>query len=107
MTSNEALLGVQGNDHPVRLYMQYGVPIAISTDDPGVSRNNLTDEYLKFVTRYKPSYDKLKEIVSNSIKYSFLTEDEKTKQIDLLNKKFISFEDTIASFVKKHSHVKK
>ncbi|WP_341747279.1 hypothetical protein [Candidatus Tisiphia endosymbiont of Dascillus cervinus] len=107
LTSNEALLGVQGNDHPVRLYMQYGVPIAISTDDPGVSRNNLTDEYLKFVTRYKPSYDKLKEIVSNSIKYSFLTEDEKTKQIDLLNKKFIFFEDTIASFVKKHSHVKK
>ncbi|MFU7502244.1 MAG: hypothetical protein ACE1S7_02065 [Candidatus Tisiphia sp.] len=45
--------------------------------------------------------------MSNSIKYSFLTEDEKTKQIDLLNKKSIFFEDTIASFVKKHSHVKK
>ncbi|WP_367363981.1 hypothetical protein [Candidatus Tisiphia endosymbiont of Nedyus quadrimaculatus] len=107
LTSNETLLGVQGNDHPVRLYMRYGVPIAISTDDPGVSRNNLTDEYLKFVTCYKPSYDKLKEIVSNSIKYSFLTEDEKIKQINLLNEKFIFFEDTIASFVKKHSHVKK
>jgi hypothetical protein len=30
LTSNETLLGVQGDDHSVRLYMRYGVPIAIS-----------------------------------------------------------------------------
>ncbi len=76
--------------------MRYGVQIAICTDDAGVLRNNLTQEYLLFISRYKPSYDQLKQVVYNSIKYSFLTEEEKKKQLNLLDKKFILFEENIA-----------
>ncbi|MCC8398746.1 MAG: hypothetical protein LN569_05650 [Rickettsia endosymbiont of Labidopullus appendiculatus] len=96
LTSNEFILGVAGDNHPIKLYMRYGVPIAICTDDAGVSRNNLTQEYLLFISRYKPSYDQLKQVVYNSIKYSFLTEEEKKKQLNLLDKKFILFEENIA-----------
>ncbi len=96
LTSNEFILGVVGDNHPVKLYMRYGVPIAICTDDAGVSRNNLTKEYLLFISRYKPSYEQLKQVVYNSIKYSFLTEEEKEKQLNLLDNKFLLFEETIA-----------
>ncbi|MCC8483533.1 MAG: hypothetical protein LN561_03115 [Rickettsia endosymbiont of Labidopullus appendiculatus] len=96
LSSNEFILGVVGDDHPIKLYMRYGVPIAICTDDAGVLRNNLTQEYLLFISRYKPSYDQLKQVVYNSIKYSFLTEEEKKKQLNLLDKKFLLFEEDIA-----------
>ena len=35
---------VRGNKHPIRLYYDAGVPIVLSTDDAGVSRNNLSNE---------------------------------------------------------------
>jgi adenosine deaminase len=38
LTSNEVILGVKGKDHPLRIYRKYHVPVALSTDDEGVSR---------------------------------------------------------------------
>ena len=45
LTSNDVILGIQGKDHPLPLYRKYGVPVALSTDDEGVSRIDLTHEY--------------------------------------------------------------
>ena len=42
LTSNEFILGVKGEAHPLMLYRHAGVPFVISTDDEGVSRNNLS-----------------------------------------------------------------
>ena len=100
LTSNAFILGVKGADHPVTLYLQHGVPVVISSDDVGVSRNNLSNEYFQFTSRYKPSYDQLKKIVYNSIRYSFLKEDEKRKQLALLDQKFVKFEAEVASFAR-------
>ena len=97
LTSNAFILGVKGPDHPVTLYLQHGVPVVISSDDVGVSRNNLSNEYFQFSSRYKPSYDQLKKIVYNSIRYSFLKEDEKRKHVALLDQKFLKFESEIAN----------
>src|SRR6185436_10418768 len=72
LTSNAFILGVKDEAHPVRLYARHGVPFVISTDDAGVSRTNLSGEYLLYASRYKPSYDELKRVVYNSIRYSFL-----------------------------------
>ena len=40
LTSNDVILGVSGKAHPLRLYLAAGVPVALATDDPGVSRRH-------------------------------------------------------------------
>ena len=45
LTSNDMILGVSGDDHPLPIYMKYGVPVALATDDEGVSRSDMTHEY--------------------------------------------------------------
>lgn len=101
LTSNEFILGVKGNKHPYLIYAAYDAPLVISTDDSGVSRNNLSGEYVLLASRYKPPYSTVKKYVYNSIKYSFLTPKEKQRLVDLLDKKFISFEQEIAALTKK------
>jgi adenosine deaminase len=92
LTSNAFILGVKNEAHPVQVYRQSGVPFVISTDDPGVSRNNLSGEYMLYASRYKPSYDALKETVFDSIRYSFLSEAEKTAELKSLAQRFAVFE---------------
>jgi len=92
ITSNDFILGIKNEAHPVNLYRRYGVPFVISTDDPGVSRSNLSGEYALFVARYKPTYNELKEIVFNSIRYSFLNDEEKASELKSLAMRFNKFE---------------
>jgi adenosine deaminase/adenosine deaminase CECR1 len=99
LTSNAFILGVENQAHPLLLYRRYAVPFVISTDDPGVSRNNLSHEYLLFTSRYKPSYDELKTVVYNSIHHAFLNEDEKRSVLRELDRRFAVFEAEIASRV--------
>ena len=39
--------GREGADHPLSAYMAAGVPVALATDDEGVSRSEMTMEYLR------------------------------------------------------------
>ncbi|MGZ0080789.1 hypothetical protein [Methylomonas sp. YC3] len=96
LTSNAFILGVEYETHPLQLYRRYHVPYVISTDDAGVSRNNLSNEYLLFTSRYKPSYDELKAVVYNSIDYAFLHDQEKAEARWALDKRFAAFEAQIA-----------
>ncbi len=52
LTSNDMILGVSGKDHPFPLYRQFGVPVALSSDDEGVSRIDITHEYVRAVQTY-------------------------------------------------------
>lgn len=97
LTSNQFILGVAKNEHPYLLYSSYGVPLVISTDDSGVSRNNLSNEYMLLASRYHPSYPRIKEYVYNSIKYSFLSEPDKLAANRLLDRKFSEFEREMAA----------
>jgi adenosine deaminase len=72
LSSNAEIYKVQGKNHPILLYMQYGVPIALSTDDEGVLRTNLSEQYKQAVLTYNFSYLTLKKLARNSISYSFL-----------------------------------
>lgn len=96
ITSNQDILGVSGAMHPVSIYRRFQVPMVISTDDSGVSRNNLSGEYLLFITRYQPTYDELKKTVYNSIQYSFLSDGEKRYELKKLDAKFADFESRMA-----------
>ncbi|WP_235776250.1 amidohydrolase family protein [Rickettsiella massiliensis] len=72
LSSNEAILGVKGAAHPIVLYRRYGVPVTLSTDDEGVLRTNLSEQYKKAVLTYHFSYKSLKTLIRNSLHYSFL-----------------------------------
>jgi adenosine deaminase len=72
LTSNDLILGVSGDDHPLPVYMKYGVPVALATDDEGVSRSDMTQEYLRAVESYKLSYADLKRMARQSLEHSFL-----------------------------------
>lgn len=96
LTSNAFILGVQGEAHPIQLYRQHGVPIVIATDDAGVSRSSLSQEYLLYTSRYKPTYPQLKETVYNSIRYSFLSDADKVRERARLDRGFRDFEALMA-----------
>ncbi|MGV3618376.1 MAG: adenosine deaminase family protein [Fimbriimonas sp.] len=72
LTSNMGILGVEGDRHPLRLYREAGVPVFLNTDDEGVSRSNMTNEWVRAVRDQKVGYLDLKEMARNSIEYSFL-----------------------------------
>ena len=100
LTSNDYILGIKGQAHPITLYRKYGVPFVISTDDSGVSRNNLSAEYVLYATRYRPTYDALKETVFSSIRVSFLTDAEKTAELGKLAQRFATFETKMAAMAR-------
>jgi adenosine deaminase len=72
LTSNDVILGVSGKNHPLPLYRRFGVPVALSTDDEGVSRIDLTHEYVRAVETYALSYADLKQMVRTSLEHNFL-----------------------------------
>ena len=97
LTSNEFILGVEKQEHPYIIYSNFGVPLVIATDDSGVSRNNLSNEYMLLASRYRPTYDMIKSYAYNSIKYSFMDKPSKDLIIDNLNKRFLAFEQEMAT----------
>jgi adenosine deaminase len=72
LTSNDVILGVSGKNHPFPLYRQFNVPVALSTDDEGVSRIDLTNEYVRAVQTYDLSYADLKKMARTGLEHSFL-----------------------------------
>jgi adenosine deaminase len=75
LTSNEQILGVSGWEHPFPTYRAFDVPIALATDDEGISRIDLTGEYRRATTDYHLSYDDLKTLARTSLDHAFLQGD--------------------------------
>jgi len=73
LTSNDVILGVKGTDHPAHAYMAAHVPVSLSTDDEGVSRIDLTHEYVRAVMEQGLTYVDLKRAARNSLEHSFLS----------------------------------
>jgi adenosine deaminase len=72
LSSNDVILGVSGKDHPLPIYRKFHVPVALSTDDEGVSRINLTHEYVRAVETYALSYADVKQMVRTGLEHDFL-----------------------------------
>lgn len=72
LTSNATILGIEGNRHPLAEYMRAGVPVALATDDEGVSRSDMTQEYLRGVLDQGLSYTQLKKMARTSLEHAFL-----------------------------------
>jgi adenosine deaminase len=72
LSSNEGILGIKGAQHPFSLYRAAHVPVALSTDDEGVSRIDLTTEYVRASLDYHLSYQDLKQLARTGLEHSFL-----------------------------------
>jgi hypothetical protein len=72
LTSNDVILNVTGIHHPLPMYLKFGVPTALATDDEGVSRGDITQEFQRAAETYRLRYLQLKAFARNSLEYSFL-----------------------------------
>ena len=72
LTSNDGILGIKGPDHPLPFYRKAGVPVALSTDDEGVSRIDLTHEYVRAAMDFSLTYTDLKQMARTGMEHDFL-----------------------------------
>ncbi len=72
LTSNDVILNVRGDEHPLPMYLEAGVPVTLATDDEGIARIDLTNEYLRAALTYDLGYRELKTMARNSLAHSFL-----------------------------------
>lgn len=94
LTSNAVILGVSGGMHPLKLYRSRGVPVVLSTDDAGVLRSDLTNEYQRAVTEQGMDYADLKNLARASLKYAFVAAPDKARLLGELKTAFERFEKT-------------
>lgn len=99
LTSNEFILGVKDDAHPFSLYRKAGVPVVISTDDPGILRTDLTQQYVLAVLRYGLGYYEIKQLVRNSIRFSFLPAREKQLLLNQIEMEFGLFENKWRKYI--------
>jgi adenosine deaminase len=72
LSSNDVILGISGARHPLATYLEYGVPVALATDDEGVSRSEISMEFLKAAEDQGLGYLQLKTMARNSLQYAFI-----------------------------------
>jgi adenosine deaminase len=72
LTSNAGILDITGKAHPLHAYMAAHVPWALSTDDEGVSRIDLTHEYARGADEQALTYLDLKRSARTSLEHAFL-----------------------------------
>jgi adenosine deaminase len=94
LSSNDLILGINGRRHPLRMYLQYGVPVVLVTDDAGVSRSTLTLEFRKGVEEHGLDYRTLKRMARNSLEYCFADAATKARLRADLETAFRVFERT-------------
>lgn len=74
LLSNQSILEVDPKDHPYAWLRKKGVPVALSTDDSGITRSELSGDYAAAV-KNGATYADLKTAARNAIAFSFLTGD--------------------------------
>ena len=72
LSSNDGILGIKGAEHPFPIYRAAHVPVALSTDDEGVSRIDITHEYVRAALDYHLSYQDLKQLARTGMEHNFL-----------------------------------
>lgn len=72
LSSNKAILDISGAEHPLRWYLKHGIPVVLSTDDEGILRTSLTEQFVLAVLEHKLDYAELKAMNRNVLHYAFL-----------------------------------
>jgi adenosine deaminase len=73
LTSNAIVHDLKGEQHPLLLYRQFGVPTALSADDEGVFRIDLTNEYQRAAATYPSlTYRDFKQLSRHALHNGFV-----------------------------------
>lgn len=64
-------------DHPVRTFIEIGIPISINTDDPKMFGNSLAEEYQTLRDSFNFSEAAIQNIIRDSIQTTWLDDNEK------------------------------
>lgn len=91
-SSSKYILGLTGSRHPFRHYLKAGVPVVIATDDEGVARSDITNEYQQAVEQHGLTYAEVKKIALDSLEYGFLADADKAAAMVKLQAAFVAFE---------------
>jgi hypothetical protein len=75
LSSNRVLLGVSGAQHPLAAYLEQKVPVALATDDFGILRGDITQEYVAAATDQVLDYKTLKQMARASMEHAFVEGD--------------------------------
>lgn len=92
LTSNQQILRLSGKRHPITDYVRAGVKVTLSTDDEGVSRTDLTAQYVKAVRQHGFGYRRLKQFATDGLRCAFLTAAEKKAALADQKQRFRKFE---------------
>jgi adenosine deaminase len=92
LSSNEGILDYDAFTSQFRLYYEAGVPVSLATDDEGISRTNLTEQYAKAAMGFGLGYVELKELAYNAIDISLIDESAKSEERTKLDTAFADFE---------------
>ena len=65
------------DQHPLRLYFEYGLMVTLNSDDPPMFGADLLDEYLLTHTHFELSLEQMRELAANSVEASFLPPERK------------------------------
>ncbi len=83
--SNTALRNVNHIDnHPLKKMLDLDLKVTVNSDDPAYFGGYLTQNYLSCIEALDLSIDDLKKLVRNSFEYSFLSEEEKNKYLEMI-----------------------
>ncbi len=72
LSSNDIILGVRGASHPLSIFLEQGIPVALVTDDEGVARSSLAQEFQRAVQEHDLDYAQLKRLARNSLEHAFV-----------------------------------
>ena len=90
--SHEVVRDMTGRNNVLPIYLRNHVPIALATDDEGVTRSELTDSFERAVLGYGIDYPTLKTFAENSIRYAFVDPATKRELEARLAAEFRAFE---------------
>jgi adenosine deaminase len=80
--------------HPMQKFLAWNVPVIPSTDDPGVFKSTLSEEYDKGQKQFGFVWSEIKEMSRNGIRYSFADAKNKALLMKDLNRRFKEFENS-------------
>jgi adenosine deaminase len=72
LISNALILNVSGLKSPLNYYLKHQVPVVLSTDDEGILRTDLTQQYVTAASEHHLDYATIKHINRNALTYAFI-----------------------------------